>query len=264
MYPKSTSSLRSQRPRSLTAFLFHYMLERMIFVKIAICDGIKQDADVLVQRLHDTKLFINAEYSLFDCGEDILKAVSEGRLFDIVILEVKLPGIDGICVGKHLFNTSPDTVLIFVTNHPEYAINAFDCNAFNYILKSDSLDKFTDVLSKAKEHLLKVNRSYFIKTLGGEVRVLMSEIKYIEYSQKRLTFHTVDGCYTERGQIGELANRFESFGFIYIHQGYIVNAKWVRTIKRNTVLLTDGTEVMMSLKKRKEILEKCHTALKQT
>ena len=110
----------------------------------------------------------------------------------------------------------------------------------------------------------KVNRSYFIKTLGGEVRVLMSEIKYIEYSQKRLTFHTVDGCYTERGQIGELANRFESFGFIYIHQGYIVNAKWVRTIKRNTVLLTDGTEVMMSLKKRKEILEKCHTALKQT
>ena len=158
------------------------MLERMIFVKIAICDGIKQDADVLVQRLHDTKLFINAEYSLFDCGEDILKAVSEGRLFDIVILEVKLPGIDGICVGKHLFNTSPDTVLIFVTNHPEYAINAFDCNAFNYILKSDSLDRFTDVLSKAKEHLLKVNRSYFIKTLSGEVRVLMSEIKTLSDS----------------------------------------------------------------------------------
>ena len=225
-------------------------------LKIAICDDVREDIDRLAEMLYKTGLFKKAEYCLFESGESLLRAVENGNIFDIVLLDINMPGMNGIDAGKRLTELIPYTILIYVTNYPEYAIQAFDTNAYHYVLKSESDEKFFEVLSKAKVRYLKRKKSHLVRTKGGATHLLLDEIKYVEYCDKHLRYRTANGTYSERGQIGELAEELEEFGFIYVHQGYLVNSKWIRAIKKDTVELTDGTELMMSMKRRSRVIER--------
>lgn len=225
-------------------------------MKIAICDDVKEDLDKIEEIIKETRLFKAAECLRFDSGEALLREVEKGEYFDFILLDINMPGINGIETGKQITEIIPSTILIFVTGYIEYALDAFDCNAYHYILKSESYEKFFDVLSKAKARWLSRKKRYSVRTKGGVTYILLEDIKYVEYVDKHLAFHTDKGVFEERGQIGHLADKLEDFGFIRVHQGYIVNSKHVKSIQKDTVTLTDGTRVMMSMKKRGEVVRK--------
>ena len=123
------------------------------------------------------------------------------------------------------------------------------------LCKEESYEKLYSVLAKAKAHCISRKISYSVRTRGGATHLLLSEIKYIEYADKHLFFYTDKGIFSERGQIGETASRLEDFGFIQVHQGFIVNSRYVRSVQRDTVILDDGTGVMMSVKRRSKVVK---------
>lgn len=232
-------------------------------IRIAVCDDVAEDRDSLYELIEGTELFCNTEYTSFDSGEALVDAVRGGREFDIVFLDVQMTGINGIETGKQIYALSPHTVIIFVTNYPEYAIDAFECNAFHYVLKNEKPEKFYEVISKAYKRYVKAHARYVIKSKGGPVTIRLSDLYCVEYQDKHVIFYTKNKCYKMRSTMGVIEKDLAEFGFVRVHQGYIVSLSKIQRFMKTDILLTNGQTIMLSTRKRTEIIEKHRKYIKE-
>ena len=149
-------------------------------IKIAICDDRTSDRALLKDLIEKTEVFQNAEYCEFESGDALTCDMECGRRYDIVFLDVDMQDLKGIETGKSIRYNDSDAMIIFVAEDPGFAIQAFDCNAFHYILKNDSYDKFLAVLIKARERYLSTHNRYVLNC-----KVTQRESLAVEHSRQR-------------------------------------------------------------------------------
>lgn len=113
-------------------------------IHIAICDDSKQERQILAalfkryQELHATPLQIH----IFQNGFSLLDAIDQGKRFDITILDILMPGENGIEIARNIRASGTDTEIIFLTSSPEYAVDSYEVKAQNYLLKPITEEKF--------------------------------------------------------------------------------------------------------------------------
>ena len=113
-------------------------------IHIAICDDSKQERQILAalfkryQELHATPLQIH----IFQNGFSLLDAIDQGKRFDITILDILMPGENGIEIARNIRASGADTEIIFLTSSPEYAVDSYEVKAQNYLLKPVTEEKF--------------------------------------------------------------------------------------------------------------------------
>ena len=117
-------------------------------MKIAVCDDSLMDAEALIDTCKRCKIPKNTDFSIMTESVSFIKKHAEEQ-YDMVLLDVEMPGIDGIMLGREIKTMYPQTVIIFVTSFPQYAIESYDCEAFYYLLKPCSEEKLNSVLHKA-------------------------------------------------------------------------------------------------------------------
>lgn len=228
-------------------------------IKTAICSSSRKDGSELEKRIKEADIFPAIQCELYDSGDGLLSVVND-REYDAIFLDTNVG--DSIELGRNIKKRSPRTLLVFVSDTHRYAVDAFDCHAFHYILKSD-YGKLQRVLTMLRDELSSRLQHYVVRNQGHTVPVRLSEIYYVEYLEKYCVFHTSGGVYKERGSIGRLAECLSESGFIKVHQGFIVNAAHIWKIGKNAVALTNGTEVMMSVRKKKFVLEEYRRYMKK-
>ena len=224
-------------------------------ISIAICEDIPAEQVVLKKRLEGIDFLNKADYSFFCDGEDLINAYNNGKRYDFVFLDVDMKNIGGIETGKFINKTDDRAIIIFVTSFPQYAIDAFDCNAFHYLLKSSDDKKLQAVMLKAHELYKKYHQIYPINTKNGVAKLTVSHIYYIECFQKHLYFHTSDGTFITKSTLSEAISVLKSFDFYQVHQGYIVNLEKIVQIIGNDILLDNGMKVMISTRKHTEVIQ---------
>lgn len=225
-------------------------------MKIAVCDDSAIDCSV-VERLCASADFIDkAEVRSFLSGNDLLCAASSGERFDIVFLDVDMPGKTGIEVGNILRESFPKMIIIFITSHPEYALESYDCEAFHYFVKPFEETKFYTVLRRAMTRLGITKKYHIVKKNGFPVKIALSEIYYVEYCQKHVIYHLKDHTVDTVDKLSNVYEKLAEYGFLQTHQGYIVNMDKIESFTKNAVVLQDGTEIMLSARKKQEVLMK--------
>lgn len=222
-------------------------------LRIAICDDSTNEASALEKCCSACTLIDQAEIVAFNDGELLFNSHQKDR-FDIVFLDVDMPNIDGINLGKNLRQIDKQVIIIFYTNYPQYAINAYDCEAFHYLLKPCSQDKVELILKRATAKLGLLHKYHVIRIQNKVQRILLNDIYYIEYCRKHIIYHTVDQHILTTGKFSDAINELQKYGFYQVHQGYIVNLAKVRDIKGYSVLLDNGNNVMISVRKKSDVL----------
>lgn len=222
-------------------------------LRIAICDDFPNEATALKNCCSACTLIDEAEITVFNDGELLFNSHQKDR-FDIVFLDVDMPNIDGINLGKNLRQIDKQVIIIFYTNYQQYAINAYDCEAFHYLLKPCSQDKVELILKRATAKLGLLHKYHVIKIQNKVQRILLNDIYYIEYCRKHIIYHTVDQHILTTGKFSDVINELQKYGFYQVHQGYIVNLAKVRDIKGYSVLLDNGNNVMISVRKKSDVL----------
>lgn len=221
-------------------------------MRIAICDDYKQECESIKNMIHSLYVCQNATVDSFENGNTILRAHSAKR-YDIILMDVDMPNRTGIEIGKQIRINDSDTILIFVTSYPQYAIEAFDCDAFHYLIKPVCQDKFEQVLTKAINKYNTLHASITIENRDG-IRVLpVSDILYVECLRKNLIYYTTQTRYTVRDTLSNAMKTLQPYGFCQTHQGYIVNMSKIKRITTNEVTLLDNTTVMISVRRQKEV-----------
>ncbi len=194
----------------------------------------------------------NSDLSLTLCenAQDFLENEKQANGFDLAFVSVSLPDGNGIAISEKLRAISPKTIVIFVSDCCDF----FSPQAFYCLAKPVSADEFNAVFTLAVKKYEEINRSIVVKWQNKRNRIALDEISFIEGYNRHLIVHTTGGNYETVGKMSDIYALLQPHGFVRTHQGFVVNMHYIRAIENDTVLLTNGERVMMSVRMRHETL----------
>lgn len=151
-------------------------------MKIAIVEDHVEYLNLINEKLIDS--FENIETCVFEDGESFL---ANNVRYDIVLLDIELPGIDGIEVSKKIIYK--DTYIVFLTSTPDRVFEAFGENVLGYLLKADELNTNIKKINEFIDHIKK--RKYLhIKSELGDTDILLDDIIKVCKENRRIYFYT--------------------------------------------------------------------------
>ena len=221
-------------------------------IHIAICDDSKQERQILAvlfkryQELHVTPLQIH----IFQNGFSLLDAIDQGKRFDITILDILMPGENGIEIARNIRASGADTEIIFLTSSPEYAVDSYEVKAQNYLLKPVTEEKFfasiDSILAELDE---KDTASFIIYTTEKQYsRIRVSSLVYGEVTHRTITLHLADQTMISAVMtFTEFQDILKAYpDFIYPHRSYAVNMNYIQYVTKSDIILTDGQKIPLS------------------
>lgn len=227
-------------------------------VRIAICDDDESTREELISRLE--RHFPNATVSCFSSGEQFL---ADYNYYDIVMLDIDMDGVSGVDVARKIRKkqeTSGEkkSVIIFITGYRDFMEDAFDVEAYHYLVKPVPEERFCEVVGKAYRNTIqKKNHAeafLTIRTSDENRRVRIEDIVYVESDRKKVTFHTSDGYFDTYGRIVEMEEKLGA-GFYRPHRCYLVNLDRIVSYRADRILLPDDRWVPIAQKKYRDFLK---------
>lgn len=161
---------------------------------------------------------------------------------DVLFLDIKMPDITGIEVSRSLQNPP---MIIFTTAYSEHAVDGFELDAVDYLLKPFSLQRFLKACTKAHElYLLKSENNkekdfIFLKDGYGQVKVLFDTILYIEAAGNYLNVFTASTKIVTRLTVNEMMEMLPANLFTRIHRSYIVANNKVAKFNKQSVFVNE-------------------------
>lgn len=227
-------------------------------MKIAVCDDDRTTREQITSLIKEQEP--DAEVITFEAGENMIKSQDN---FEISFLDVEMEEVSGIDVAKHMRDDQEKrgkdkSIIIFVTGYREYMEDAFDVNAFHYLLKPIDEKKFYTVFNRAlKEVSMKTKQeglSVIIKNNGMQKKVLLRDIYYVESNNKKVVFHTKDGKIDTYGRMEDWGSELGD-SFYRCHRGYLVNLEKITAYSGDTIDLINGDSLILAQKKYADFIK---------
>ena len=166
-------------------------------MRIAICDDEERCRVQVLEFLREysrSHTEHHPDISVFSAGEDLLEAAGKLGGFDIYILDIVMPHMDGIRLGTELRSRGYDGKIIYLTSSKEYAIDSFRVKPFHYILKPFDRADFRAVLDEAVDAMAEQKqKSIIVKTQDSRIKIHLHRILYAELSRRTVQYHMTDG-----------------------------------------------------------------------
>ncbi|MDE6663737.1 MAG: LytTR family DNA-binding domain-containing protein [Lachnospiraceae bacterium] len=226
-------------------------------MQIAICDDIQKELETIRAAL-DTYAEAHPELH-FDIDEyaaaiDVLNAVEKGKIYDIALLDICMPGALGTDVAEEMLSKSPDMGIIFMSTSDEYAVTAFALNATHYLLKPFSQEQFNEALDRTVK---KTENQVFISLdcVDGMYRVCVTEIVSIESQNHYLVINLSSGENLRlRMKLSQMFEEMQNYsGFIKVGASYVVNLAFVRKISGNSLEMFNGVKISIPRRSSEEV-----------
>lgn len=157
---------------------------------------------------------------------------------DVVFLDIQMPDMLGTDFAKLIQNRG--IKIIFTTAHPQYAIEGYNLQVLDYLLKPIEYSRFLQACNRAYEQLAsnqKQESSIFVKDGHDWVRVNLNEVLYIQSDTNLLFIHEKDRKITTRMTVSEILNILPNDKFIRTHKSFVVSLKYVQKIERHQVTI---------------------------
>lgn len=177
----------------------------------------------------------------FDNGLDVLKFIQENSV-DVIFLDINIPMLDGMLLAKTINKFKSKPKIVFITAYKEYAVEAFELDIFDYVLKPYSDQRIINTLNKLKDNDIDFNK----KELGEEkidnhdtvtlwkndkmVVLKLSEIYYCEAKERETIVYTKVQEYIVKNSISEFYKSISNNQFYKTHRSYIVNLDKIKEI----------------------------------
>jgi len=185
----------------------------------------------------------------------------------VVFLDVDMPEMNGLELALALTEKYEDIYFVFATAYPDYALQAFELYAYDYILKPFHEERIKKTLRKLqyiiqKPSSPKSDSEMTIWVENGKERICLcpSDIVYIESNNHRTVIKTADHSYLTWHNINQLKNRLEPCGFYQCHRSYLVNLKHVKEIIQTgrtfQVALQSGEKIPLSRQQERDFSKK--------
>ena len=224
-------------------------------IAVAIIEDEDKEMDNIVSALkrYETEEDVKFNISVFRDAELFL--TNYKPVYDIVFMDIMLPGMNGMQAAHRLRKFDEGVSLIFLTNMAQFAIKGYEVSAVDFIVKPFRYFDLKMRLDRVRRAIK--DRQPFVKVTipGGMKSVDIDDIYYIESSGHQLTYHLRDGQITARGgPIKKLAEEMEQFGFARCGVSYLVNLRHCTEASGNDVVV-GGDTLHITRGKKKEFVD---------
>lgn len=220
-------------------------------IQIAICE----DEQTLLDQLSDWVKIILDKHS----GEYSIEAYRNGgallarAAFDIVLLDIAMEPMDGLELARRLRMRGDESRIVFITAHQQYAIDAYDVEAFHYLVKPVDTEKLEEVLIKLCAALHKERSRAIIVRQGTAVRrIPLEQVLYLEVLNRKIYLHTAGETIPFYGKLEDLEPALpglqsgRSAVFFRCHRSYIVNLCHVQVYEKGEIRLDNEERIPLS------------------
>lgn len=219
-------------------------------LRIAVCDDDPAQAEYLMA-LADRWAHERGQplcVCPYTAAEAFFFAWESGVVFDILLLDIQMPGMDGITLARRLRQRGGQLAIIFITAFSDHMDQGYDVGALHYLLKPVNEQKLTRTLDRALEALARRRRTVVFELNGALEQIPADEILYLEALSHTVMLYTSQKSYALRQPMRQLEADLGE-GFFRCHRSYLVSLRYIRRITRDTVLLENGQSLPLSRKR---------------
>lgn len=224
-------------------------------MRIAIVEDEKHCAQIMQQHLEKfSKEFgYQLEYTLYVSGIEFLNDF-RGQ-YDIVMLDIVMPGINGMETARRIRKTDPEVILLFVTSMAQFAIQGYEVDAMDYILKPVNYAPFAQRFARAVKRLKGQEKHYLmIPQKSGTKKLDIKSILYVESQGHNLVYHTAQGEWVSPGTMKQAEENLLPFHFFRCNKGYLVALAHVDEISDGCAVV-GGDRLLISRSRKNAFLE---------
>lgn len=229
-------------------------------IRVALCDDDSCALNKALELLDRYGRERNREivHTIFYSPLELLARVEGGVRFDILFLDILMPGQNGIETAEELRQFDSNVKIIFLTSSADFAVQSYRVDAHSYQLKPLKWESFFQVMDSALEKIdLELKDRLILHCKGGIVCIDPKRVEFCEVIHRTLLFHMSSGRVLECiGSLEELSSRLMSYGcFLRPHRSYLINLGYVQSISYRGVTMSSLTEIPIPRGKCGEIKE---------
>lgn len=220
-------------------------------LRIAICD----DESIIAEQVEEkcinffTEKQIAYQITIFHNGNELIASSDQ---FDIYLLDIEIPGTDGLRVAEYLQKNMSDTTIVFLTSYGELMKYGYQVNAFRFLMKPINDLEFSEALSG----FLKKNayqKKYLVKTANQTLIVYEKDIYFIESLGDEIAISYKDALFICKDNLITWKKNLSSYSFVQVSRTHIVNLGYIIGIDSSKILMDNNKTIMISRRRKAEV-----------
>lgn len=227
-------------------------------IKIAVCDDDLSALNEINALLEQYRSEHNQEiiYAAFHSPLEILAEIEKGTRPDILLLDVIMPGENGINVAREIRQYDDTVKIIFLTSSAEFAVESYTVGAYFYQMKPICEKDFFRLMDSVISDCEKAQHcGLIVHSKSGITRIDLHKLEYCEIIGHTLFFHLDNGKTIESiGSMDELCGKLTQYdNFLRPHRSFLVNMEYIQNISYKAIIMDDLTEIPIPHGKCSEI-----------
>lgn len=219
-----------------------YGKDEIFMIKVAFCDddlSALNEVRVLLDRYCADR---NQEivFMSFHSSLELLREIEKGMRPDILLLDVIMPGENGISVAKRIRQYDNNVKIIFLTSSAEYAVESYTVGAYFYQLKPICEENFFKLMDAVISECAKVLQSSLVlQNKNSITRIYLEELEYCEVIGRNILFYMENGEILQgSGSLDELSDKLALHdNFMRPHRSFLVNMEYIQNISYKAIIM---------------------------
>ena len=221
-------------------------------MRIAICEDDKEIQTFIERKTEEClkEIGLEGECECFSCAEELLEKGS--MPYSFYILDIQMGRLSGMELAEYIRRQDKSTLILFVTGYKEMMQQAFDVQAFQYLVKPINPDTAYNVIMRALR-TIQEKRNYICFTNKKKDTIFYyDEIECIESRRRKIIVHTEKGDYEFYGSLNQIEEDIKGPMFVRVHKSYLINLEKLREVERESVTLRSELKVPITRTYRQE------------
>lgn len=228
-------------------------------IRIAILDDMENDRFRIAKITKDyfEKVKKPCEITVFSQSDSLFLDLKEKKYYDFFLLDMEMPDCTGLEVAQEIRQHYLESVIIYVTNYTEYAVDAYEVNAFRYIPKGILEKKLPQAIEAMIPQIEQMDqRAYVIKRDIRAEKIFYRNIFYVKKDKKEIVIVHRDGESRERKNLKDFYEMVNADEFFYIDKGCIVNIQHIMSFQKDELKMRNHTILTVSRPRYHDVQEK--------
>lgn len=170
---------------------------------------------------------------------------------NLIFMDIELPLFNGVEVARQLREIDSVVTLVFITNMEQYAVNGYEVDALDFVVKPINYYRFSSMMRKALRAIARrAEKEVVVRTSGAITRLRVSQIFYVEVRDHLLIYHTDQGRFESWGKLSDVESDLAAYHFVRCSTSHLVNLRHVMSVEGSSVSVA-GEKLPVSQRRRK-------------